>query len=206
LAGGNKEKVVLAAMELFHRKGFQATGLEEILTQSGVCKSNFYYHFKSKDELGLFVLKQKMEEMLREIVMPNLGNRSLAPKERLHRFFEEMIRFCDAYNCRRGSIFGNMTLELAGHNEEMRQQVEMYFRHLEETVAAALQEGLDGGAMDLRGMEPGELAAAIVALLEGGILLSKGYKDSSPLSSGLKLLMYFIAEDHHREKSLKSGG
>jgi TetR/AcrR family transcriptional regulator, transcriptional repressor for nem operon len=87
LAGGNKEKVVLAAMELFHRKGFQATGLEEILTQSGVCKSNFYYHFKSKDELGLYVLKRKMEQVLREIVAPSLGNRSYAPKERISRFF-----------------------------------------------------------------------------------------------------------------------
>lgn len=183
---------MLAAMELFHQKGFQATGLEEILSHSGVCKSNFYYHFKSKDELGLCVLQQKMQGMLQDIVEPSLGNRHYEPKERLSRFFAEMIRFCDSYSCSRGSMFGNMTLELAGHNEEIRRQVEIYFRTLEDTVAAALQEGVAGGSMDLKGMAPAELAAAVVALLEGGILLAKGYRETSPISSGLKLLLRFI--------------
>lgn len=190
---------MLAAMELFHRKGFQATGLEEILSQSGVCKSNFYYHFKSKDELGLFVLRQKMQEMLRDIVEPSLGNRSYEPRERLARFFAEMIRFCDAYGCSRGSIVGNITLELAGHNEEIREQVAVYFRKLESIVAATLQEGVDQGSFSLKGIEPEELAAAVVALLEGGILLAKGYRQTSPLSSGLKLLLRFIEEDSQGE-------
>jgi hypothetical protein len=97
-------------------------------------------------------------------------------------------------------MFGNMTLELAGHNEEMRRQVEAYFRNLEVTVAAALREGLADGSMSLNGMEPEELAAAIVALLEGGILLSKGYKNTAPLLSGLKLLMHFIGEDGARDE------
>lgn len=203
---------MLAAMELFHQKGFQATGLEEILGLSGVCKSNFYYHFRSKEELGLYVLRQKMQEMLQNVVNPTLGNAGYAPKERLSRFFAEMVHFCEIHGCKRGSMFGNMTLELAGHNEEMRRQVEAYFRTLEETIAAALAEGVAGGALELKGMEPEELASAIVALLEGGILLAKGYKQTAPLLNGLKLLLHFIdgesggaSRESHMERAGGSG-
>lgn len=182
-------------MELFHRKGFQSTGLEEILTQSGVCKSNFYYHFKSKDELGLSVLSKKMVEMQQDYIEPTLGNTAWEPKERLDRFFDAMIRFCREYGCTRGCIFGNMTLELAGHHEGMRNRLEVFFRDLEERIAGTLRDGAAGGGIVLRGMQPEETATAVVSLLQGGILLTKGYKDTSPLESGLKLLTRFFGED-----------
>ena len=47
-------------MDLFHDHGYQGTGLEDILSSSGVCKSNFYYHFKSKEELGLKVIERRL--------------------------------------------------------------------------------------------------------------------------------------------------
>jgi TetR/AcrR family transcriptional regulator, transcriptional repressor for nem operon len=196
LASGNKEKVVQAAMELFHRKGFQATGLEEILAQSGVCKSNFYYHFKSKDELGLSVLDEKMKEMRRDYIDPTLGDMAWEPKQRLIRFFDAMIRFCGEHGCSRGCIFGNMTLELADHHEGMRSLLEAFFKDLENRIVCTLREGADGGGIDLRGMQPEETATAVVSLLQGGILLTKGYKDTSPLQSGLNLLIRFISEDN----------
>lgn len=192
LAGGNKEKVVQAAMELFHRKGFQSTGLEEILTQSGVCKSNFYYHFRSKDELGLSVLEEKMKEMQRDYIEPALSDRSLGPKERLVLFFEGMMRYCDQHGYSRGCIFGNMTLELADHHEGMRSLLVRFFRDLEGRIEATLREGEGECGLNLGGLEPRELATAVVSLLQGGILLSRGYKDASPLEGGLKLLVHFI--------------
>lgn len=192
MAGGNKEKVVHAAMELFHRKGFQATGLEEILSRSGVCKSNFYYHFKSKDELGLSVLEEKMKEMQREYIEPALGDTAATPRERLIAFFEGMIRFCDVNGCNRGCIFGNMTLELADHHEGMRSRLVVFFHGLESRIAGTLSEGAADGSIDLQGMSAEELATAAVSLLQGGILLARGYKETAPLASGLQLFIRFI--------------
>lgn len=181
-------------MELFHKKGFQSTGLEEILAESGVCKSNFYYHFKSKDELGLSVLREKIKEMRREYIEPTLGNPEWGPKERLVRFFEAMIRLSGANGCTRGCIFGNMTLELAGRHEGMRSLLEAFFKELEGRIGRTLREGA-GGGIDLRGMKPEDTATAVVSLLQGGILLTKGYQDTSPLRSGLSLLLRFIDGD-----------
>jgi TetR/AcrR family transcriptional regulator, transcriptional repressor for nem operon len=192
LAGGNKEKVVQAAMELFHRKGFQSTGLEEILSHSGVCKSNFYYHFRSKEELGLSVLEEKMKEMRGELIEPALGDYTIPPRERLIRYFEGMIRYCDRFGCTRGCIFGNMTLELADHNEGMRSCLAAFFRDLEDRIRDTLLEGAASGGIALKGMTAKELASAAVSLLEGGILLSRGYRDTSPLRSGMQLLIGYM--------------
>ncbi|MDQ0871715.1 AcrR family transcriptional regulator [Paenibacillus sp. V4I3] len=77
----NKDRIMEAAMDLFHDHGFQGTGLEDILTSSGVCKSNFYYHFKSEDELGLKVIERKVQEMRQSVMEPSLGNAQLTPKQ-----------------------------------------------------------------------------------------------------------------------------
>jgi len=53
---GNRVRILDAAARLFHRRGFQPTSLDEIVAASGVCRSNLYYHFASKEELGLAVL------------------------------------------------------------------------------------------------------------------------------------------------------
>lgn len=202
MARGNKEKVVLAAMELFHRKGFQSTGLEEILSLSGVCKSNFYYHFKSKDELGLSVLEEKMKEMQRDYIEPALGDPVAAPRERLIRFFESMILFCEENGCNRGCIFGNMTLELADHNEGMRNRLVIFFRDLENRIAGTLSEGAARGEIRLQGMSPEELATAAISLLQGGILLTRGYKETTPLASGLHLLIRFIGDEGYKHMGM----
>src|SRR3990172_11532540 len=51
-----KEQILQTACRLIHRKGFNNTSLEDILRESGVGKGNFYYYFKSKDDLGYAVL------------------------------------------------------------------------------------------------------------------------------------------------------
>lgn len=62
----------MAAAELIVRQGFSRTRLEEILRASEVQKGNFYYYFRSKDELGLAVLKEifvpKAEEWLAALI------------------------------------------------------------------------------------------------------------------------------------------
>ena len=54
----SKERLLASARELIHENGFQQTSVDEILKKSGVTKSNFYYHFKSKEELGLIILER----------------------------------------------------------------------------------------------------------------------------------------------------
>lgn len=55
-----KEKdrqIIEVGMRLFANKGFSATSVQEIATESGISKGAFYLHFKSKDDLLLAILQ-----------------------------------------------------------------------------------------------------------------------------------------------------
>lgn len=86
---GSREKVLEAARELFGRRGYQATSMDQLLEAAGVSPSNFYYHFKGKEELAREVIESYMEGV-REEMRPVLADGKLTPRQKLeglHQYF-----------------------------------------------------------------------------------------------------------------------
>ncbi|WP_353856475.1 TetR/AcrR family transcriptional regulator [Bacillus sp. Bos-x628] len=46
-----KEKIIKASIQLFAKKGFSSTTIQEIADECGISKGAFYLHFKSKEQL-----------------------------------------------------------------------------------------------------------------------------------------------------------
>jgi AcrR family transcriptional regulator len=61
-----KEELMDAAVELFKKKGFHATSVEEITTSIGISKGGFYRHFESKESLILELLNRFYNEMVKK--------------------------------------------------------------------------------------------------------------------------------------------
>ncbi len=59
-----RDHLVDTAMKLFCKHGFRATGIDKVLSESGVAKKTLYNHFKSKDELIIAVLQKRDEEVM----------------------------------------------------------------------------------------------------------------------------------------------
>ena len=68
--GKTREKLVSAAMELFAKKGFDKTTVDEIVARAGVAKGTFYLYFKSKDDL----IKELAFEVMPIMAMPSLND------------------------------------------------------------------------------------------------------------------------------------
>ncbi|MVO99773.1 TetR/AcrR family transcriptional regulator [Paenibacillus lutrae] len=188
----NKDKILAAAMELFHEQGFQATGLEEILSHCGVCKSNFYYHFKSKEELGRQVIQQKIALMNEQIFGPSLDNKALSPKERISRLFRLMQAVAEEHDCRRGCYIGNLAIELGGRYEALRGMISDFLEEVQQRIEACLLEGTADQDINLHGMKAEETAAALTALLQGGMLLSKAHRSSMALQYSGRLVEHIV--------------
>jgi len=86
----SREKILDVSLELFYRNGYQATSVDDIIALAKVSKSNFYYHFKSKEDLGLLVLNQRREDLMRSLDCM-LGDCDECPKERLLRFVDHLV-------------------------------------------------------------------------------------------------------------------
>ncbi|WP_457752320.1 TetR/AcrR family transcriptional regulator [Thermococcus sp.] len=65
-----REKIVSAAMELFAKKGFDKSTVDEIVAKAGVAKGTFYLYFKSKDDL----IKELAFETMPIMAMPSLND------------------------------------------------------------------------------------------------------------------------------------
>jgi AcrR family transcriptional regulator len=56
-----KRKIFEIAMELFAKKGYNATSIEEITAMVGVAKGTLYYHFQSKEQIFTFLIEEGMK-------------------------------------------------------------------------------------------------------------------------------------------------
>jgi AcrR family transcriptional regulator len=96
-----KERIINASIELFSKKGYNATTVSEIATASNVAKALIYYYFKSKEDI-LDHLVQSLLANARTITMDfihvnvvemiNNGNLDILP-DRLHFANEEAIKY-----------------------------------------------------------------------------------------------------------------
>ncbi|AMX85267.1 TetR family transcriptional regulator [Geobacillus subterraneus] len=59
-----KEKLMEAGIELFERKGFKETSVQEIVEAVGATKGAFYYYYKSKEELLRDICISYIEDLL----------------------------------------------------------------------------------------------------------------------------------------------
>ena len=104
---GNREKLLEAATAILGRNGYQATSVDEILESARVAPSNFYYHFKSKEELAIEVLEGYFEKSRQEMA-PLFMNRSITATQKLERLHEAVVKKVSASGCCGGCPMGNL--------------------------------------------------------------------------------------------------
>ncbi len=61
-----KDEILKAATWLFANKGFKETSMSEVAAMTGTAGSNIFYHYKTKEEIFLAILKSAKEELLLE--------------------------------------------------------------------------------------------------------------------------------------------
>jgi len=187
----SKEKILASAKELFHENGFQQTSVDEILRKSGVTKSNFYYHFKSKEELGLIILDRFIQLYESDVLMKTLGNKELTPCNRLTEFYRAVRTFHRDLEKPRGCPFGNMAIEMSGSNESFRERLSVFFSSWEKIIEECISEGMRSG--DFRSdLPPGVIAQLILSHLEGAIMMVKTHRSIEPLSSGSETILRLL--------------
>ena len=60
MGGSTREEIVEAADRLFYRQGYEHTSFSDIATAVGISRGNFYYHFRTKDEILDAVIARRL--------------------------------------------------------------------------------------------------------------------------------------------------
>jgi TetR/AcrR family transcriptional repressor of nem operon len=181
---GNREKLLEAATAILGRHGYQATSVDDILEAAKVAPSNFYYHFKSKEELAIEVLEGYFEKSRREMA-PVFMNRFLSATEKLERLHEALVKKATQSGCCGGCPMGNLAQELSDSHPEFRMRLARHFEECIEGIAVVVQDGLKSGEFR-EDADPKAAAYLIFGSMQGLLLLSKSLKKIDPLDQGFR--------------------
>lgn len=84
-----KDQLIDTALRIFNRDGYHATGIDRVISESGVARMTLYNHFKSKDDLILAVLRRR-DENFRNWLMRSVEKKAGTPAERLLVLFDAL--------------------------------------------------------------------------------------------------------------------
>lgn len=62
-----KRAIFESAIQVFSNCGYTGATMDEVVARAGVAKGSLYYHFKSKEELFIFIIKEGMNLIHEEV-------------------------------------------------------------------------------------------------------------------------------------------
>ncbi|BDD12334.1 TetR family transcriptional regulator (plasmid) [Fulvitalea axinellae] len=132
-----RERILDVAMDLFHRQGYNSTGINQIIDEAKVAKASFYQHYKSKEDLAVAYLNKRHElwfEGLRKET-----NKAKNSEDKVLAAF----RYLKLMNKRedfRGCVFLNMVSEVQTDNARIYEIIQNHKRDLREFLGELIPD------------------------------------------------------------------
>ncbi|MEV0023996.1 helix-turn-helix domain-containing protein [Streptomyces atroolivaceus] len=164
-----------SALELFWRRGYEATSMADLVEQLGIGRASIYATFGNKHELYLKAMDRYTEgcdpSLLAELSQPGpalpavravvrrFASEAASPERRLH-----------------GCFITNTAAELAPHDPAAARRVEISWGHVETPLHSALVRAQAQGELS-RDRDPRALARTLLVLLQGIRIVGKASSD-----------------------------
>ena len=172
----SRERIVERAAELFAARGVAGTSLDDVLAAAGAGKSQLYHYFSGRDELVAAAVGMRCTQVLAGLTQALGRVASLAELEQALAGFVAGFEQMGLPGC----PIGSLAAEVAERNEGARRQAAAGFDAWERLLADALERMRERG--ELRpDASPAVLATALLASIEGGMVLSQARKDPASL-------------------------
>ncbi|MEV1023369.1 TetR/AcrR family transcriptional regulator [Streptomyces sp. NPDC050264] len=180
-----QERLIDTTRDLLWERGYVGTSPKAILQRAGVGQGSMYHHFTGKQDLALAAIRRTGEE-LRATVDRLLAAGGTA-YERIEAY---LLRERDVL---RGCPVGRLTMDPdVITSEELRAPVDETIAYVRTRLAEVVQEGVDNGEFGPH-LVPRDIAATIVATVQGGYVLARASGDTDAFEAGARGLLALLA-------------
>ena len=184
-----RARIVEAAAGLVYRRGASATSLEDIMEASATSKSQLYHYFADKDALMRAVIEFQTGRVTGgEAVRPE----ALDSLDGIRRWRDAVVTMNRAARGVGGCPLGSLVSQLADRSESARASLANGFELWESHFKDGLSAMRDRGELKPEA-NPAEIATAIIAALQGGLLLAQTVRSSRPLELALDMAIGHVA-------------
>lgn len=182
--GSTRDRLLEAAMELFHRNGYTATGIAAILERAETRSGSLYHFFPTKEDL-LLALLDRYQELLYPQVMDPVFERVSDPIERVFGVLDGYRQMLTVTGCSLGCPIGNLALELSDTHPAVRQKVAENFDGWKNAVRACLDQAAKRFPTEL---DRDALASFVLTVMEGAMMQAKAHKSLAPFDAAVTQL------------------
>jgi AcrR family transcriptional regulator len=168
--------------------GVTRTSLDDVKAAAGVSSSQLYHYFEDKQALVSAVIEYQTEAVLAD-QQPLLAGLDSVAAFRAWR--DVLVGFRRASRCRGGCPIGSLGSELADTDAHARRELAGGFRRWETSIANGLREMRARGEL-VPDADPDDLALAVLAAAQGGILLAQIHRETRPLETALDTIIDHI--------------
>ena len=164
-----RQRMIEAAIDLFHRQGVNATSVDQVLARSSTGKSQFSHYFKSKDGL-IHAALQHLHEVIRDGQVET--NYDVDSWKDLEHWFQTYIDYQESVGCERSCPIGTIGADVAGDQELLRQDLRLFLQWSRGRLARFFAERKAAGEL-VATADPESLADFCISIMQGGMLLTK---------------------------------
>jgi TetR/AcrR family transcriptional regulator, transcriptional repressor for nem operon len=183
-------RIVQAAAELMHDSGVADTTMLDIQKRAKVSSSQLYHYFADKDEIVHAVIDYRIATFI-----ARQQSLDLSTLQGIREWRNLTVARVEARHGQGGCPIGSLGGQLAETDEVGRVELEVAFDHWERAFRHGLETMQSEGRLS-SAADASELATALLAAAEGGMLLAQVRRDARPLKvaidSVLKLIQTFV--------------
>lgn len=176
-----RTRLIEAAANLAHQRGFGNTRLADIAREAKVPPGNLYYYFKAKEEIGEAIVERMLSQL--QAAQQELG-KVASPNERLCSFILIWSEKREAM-AQHGCPFGTFCSEINKEGGLLARKASRFFADLLTWVEAQFREFCSKG-------EARRHALHLLSALEGATVLANCAKDSDLIKMEAKRLVDWI--------------
>ncbi|PXX64151.1 TetR family transcriptional regulator [Nocardia tenerifensis] len=163
-------RLIRATRGLVEKHGYFGAGLNQIIEASGAPRGSLYFHFPGgKDQLVAAAVAEAGAEIAALIAAVPPGDTAAAATSLLTAFGDRL----EASGWHQGCPVAAVTLDVSAANDAIQTECAAAYSAWETALRDRLQA--DGRA------NADDLAASILAMVEGGLLLARAQRSREPL-------------------------
>ena len=176
------------ARDVFWRKGFQSTSLDDVTAATGLAKPSLYAAFGDKNALFLKVLDRYHHRIVANA--ERVLNEGPSARDAVERWLAGFVPFCSGVRGNRGCLSVNTAADGASDQKEVRNRVERFNRKLEQLLSDRLRADR---AQFSDAFDPDSAAHTIMAIYLGLMVMAKDAPDAASVRATLNQAMKLLA-------------
>ncbi len=184
-----REFIIEKTAPVFNRKGYAGTSMSDLTETTGLTKGSIYGNFENKDEVALAAFDHNLLGMISEVRRLQAGNHSALGK--LQAFITVYREGLFKPSLSAGCPIINAGVDADDTHPGMQKKVSDALASWHRSISAILHQGIRAGEIK-QNTNVAAFSSLMIAIIEGGLTVSKISGDMSYLTESLNYLERLI--------------